>query len=212
MADIIQEITEDIKTEKFLYVIKNFTKIFIIISLVILLITSAVVYRNYKHEQKQLAFSIDYFRLVNANIDAEGYSDLYKKITLGNSESYASMALISYSKVLISQKKYNDAFKLLIDLYNNKGNDIVFRNISRILIVSTIISQDFKDFKGYDQLGEGSISEPFYGMIKLLYAQALLAKNQDVEAKNILVNLVGSSGAFDNINSLANMLLNDIGN
>ena len=28
--------------------------------------------------------------------------------------------------------KYNDAFKLLIDLYNNKGNDIVFRNISRI--------------------------------------------------------------------------------
>ena len=78
MADIIQEITEDIKTEKFLYVIKNFTKIFIIISLVILLITSAVVYRNYKHEQKQLAFSIDYFRLVNANID-DLRSKLYKK-------------------------------------------------------------------------------------------------------------------------------------
>lgn len=212
MTDIIQEVTEDIKTEKFLYVIKNFTKIFVAISVVVLLVTSAVVYRNYKHEQKQLAFSADYFRLVNTNIEASGYSDLYKKITLGNSESYAPMAVISYSKTLISQKKYNEAFKLLVDLYNNNENDVVFRNISRVLIMSTIISQDFKDFQMDDELAHSKLSEPFAGLIKLLYAQILLTKNQDVEAKNILVELVGNSGAFNNIYSLANVLLSDIGN
>lgn len=210
MADIIQEVTEDIKEEKFLYVIKNFTKIFVVISLVILLITSIVVYNNFKYEQKQLAFSKDYFRIINANV--AGYSDLYTKITSGNSESYAPMSVISYSKILISQKKYNDAFNLLVDLYNNKENELVFRNISRVLIMSTIINNNLQDFQVYNKLGDTSISEPFYDLIKLLYAQILLIKNQDLEAKNILVEFVKSPGAFDNISSLANILLSNIDN
>jgi hypothetical protein len=210
MADIIQEVTEDIKAEKFLYILKNFTKIFVVISLVILLITSIIVYSNFKYEQKQLNFSKDYFSIINANVD--GYSELYTKITSGNSESYAPMSVISYSKILISQKKYEDAFKLLVDLYSNKENELIFRNISRVLIMSTIINNNLPDFQVYNELGNTSISEPFYDLIKLLYAQILLIKNQDLEAKNILVEFVKSSGAFDNASSLANILLSNIDN
>jgi hypothetical protein len=212
MTDIIQEVAEDIKTEKFLHVIKNFTKIFVSFSMMILLITSIVVYRNYKYEQKQLAFSVDYFRLINTNPETPGYSDLYNKVALGNSESYAPMSVIHHSKALIIQKKYDEALKLLVNLYNNEENDVVFRNISRVLVMSTLMSQDFKDFRADNELGRSDIGEPFYGLIKLLYVQVLLSQNQDTEARNILVELVGSSGAFDNINSLASVMLSDIGN
>jgi predicted negative regulator of RcsB-dependent stress response len=213
MSDIIQEVAEDIKTEKFFYVIKKFTKIFVVLSLIALLATAGFVYHNYKYEQKQLAFSIDYHNLANANIDSPDYSNLLNKLTKSDSEAYGAMANISYAKQLIAVKNYQEAFKILTSLYNNSSNNVVFRNISRVIILATILAQDLKDISLDNKISETTSNQPFNNLIKLLYAQILLGNDKIEEAKAILTELLDKNNlSADNIYFLAHVLMNNISN
>lgn len=205
MSDLIQEVADDIRTEKFFDIVRKFTKVFITVAAVILLITAGVVYYNYKHEQKQLAFGVDYYQFQHSNNDAKAL----KQLTSANSEAFGAMANLSYAKSLLAARKYKEGFAVLTALINDNANDIAFRNLAKLIIMSTALAQELPDFKPERIYGESDSKQPFYNMIKLSYAQLLLQDKQTAEAKQVLEKLVADNDAFDNISFLANVLINN---
>ncbi len=212
MSDLIQEVANDIKTEKFFNVIGKFTKIFLAIALIVILLSIAFVYKDYKYEQKQLSFSVDYYRMINMNATAVDYKNLNNALTQSYSEAYRAMASLAYARVLFAEKKYQDALELLAIIANDRINDITFKNIAKIMLMSTVLTQEMKDYNIDSGIGKTHANEPFHGTIKLLYAQILLRNNQNAEAKKILAELIQANNTLENINFLGSVLMNNINN
>lgn len=211
MNDLIDEVATDIKTENFYLAVKNLTKIFIVIAAIILAITGGWVYYNNKHEEKQLAFNVDYYNLLNTDINDKDFQNKLSTITHNDSEAFGPMANLFYAKKLIANKKFPEAYKILNDICANKNNDITFTNIAKILLLSTATEQNNKEIALPQVAVTDKQAQPFENLLKLTYAEQLINTQNKAEAKAVLESLVANNDS-DNIYYLAMVLINNLGN
>lgn len=208
MTDLIEEVANDLRSEKFFLLVKKITKIFLGCAALILIITAAYVYYTHAYQNKQMALSVDYYHLINSKNNQENYNKYLNKLDNKKAGIYAQLAAVNHAKMLLKAGKQEEAFSSLIKLYQQDGNDITMKNAAQILILNQALA-DQKITPEILAIAKSTTKQPYQEISQLLKAQYLAQSNESSFAISILQELITKS-EDDNITYLAKALISNM--
>lgn len=208
MTDLIEEVANDLRSEKFFILVKKITKIFLGCAALILIITAAYVYYTHSYQQKQMALSVDYYQLLNSKNNQENYDKYLAKLDNTKAGIYAQLAAVNHAKMLLKAGKQEEAFSSLIKLYQQDGNDITIKNAAQILLLNQAIA-DQKITTEITTMAKTPTKQPYQEISQLLKAQYLAQSNDSAFSLSILQDLVAKS-QDENIIYLAKALVSNM--
>tara|TARA_Y100001970_G_scaffold279303_1_gene386399 strand:- start:813 stop:1460 length:648 start_codon:yes stop_codon:yes gene_type:complete len=191
LADIFNEIDEDIRRERYQKLWKTYGK-FLIIAVIIFFLGAAiyVAWNNYLENLKKKEGDI--FSHSLEMIDKESWdgasSNLYN-LYISSTSGYRALAMLQHASVLIKNNKTNDAIEIYRDLVEDGKSDIIFRDLARYLIV--IHTFDFaKDVEIKEQLSYLLDKEnPWYYSASEIEGFRLIRQGKYNEAEDIFLSL-----------------------
>ena len=147
MADIFDEVSEELKQDKLIQTWKKYSKIIIIvISLIIISLVTYQVYITWNKKRLE-AISAQYFQALE-NLENKSYSkshNLFLKNSQNNKSGYGILSLFGLAETNYQNGKIDEMILNYKTIYEDQSIDIYYRNLSRILSV-------FKDNKSsFDQ-------------------------------------------------------------
>ena len=204
MADIFDEVSEELKNDQLIKIWKKYSKL--IIALVILLIISLISYQVYKnwYKKKIEAIATEYFEAIE-NLENKNYTKS-KNLFLKNSENHESgykmLSLFGLAESNYKNNKINEMILNYKNIYNNENNDMYYRNLSRFL---SVIKDNSSSFNEQMVLLEPIINTP--SNLQILAAELeiilLIKFNKIKEAQKALNNLLNRSDiSFEQKNRL----------
>ena len=204
MADIFDEVSEELKNDQLIKIWKKYSKL--IIALVILLIISLISYQVYKnwYKKKIEAIATEYFEAIE-NLENKNYTKS-KNLFLKNSENheggYKMLSLFGLAESNYKNNKINEMILNYKNIYDNESNDIYYRNLSRFL---SVIKDNSSSFNEQMVLLEPIINTP--SNLQILAAELeiilLIKFNKIKEAQKALNNLLNRSDiSFEQKNRL----------
>ncbi len=137
MADIFDEVSEELKNDQLIKTWKKYSKF--IIAFVILLIISLISYQAFKNlnEEKLEATSKVYFEAIE-NLEDKNYTKS-KELFLKNAENYEGgykmLSLFGLAESNFKDGKIDEMILNYKTIYDDDSIDIYYRNLSRILSV-----------------------------------------------------------------------------
>ena len=137
MADIFDEVSEELKQDQLIQIWKKYSKL--IITLISLIIISLVSYQAYItwNKKKIEAISEQYFQALE-ELEDKNYSESYN-LFLKNSQNdksgYSTLSLFGLAESNYQNKKIDEMILNYQTIYSNENIDIYYRNLSRILSV-----------------------------------------------------------------------------
>ena len=137
MADIFDEVSEELKNDQLIKTWKKYSKF--IIAFVILLIISLISYQAFKNwnEKKLEAISKVYFEAIE-NLEDKNYTKS-KELFLKNAENheggYKMLSLFGLAESNFKDGKIDEMILNYKTIYDDNSIDIYYRNLSRILSV-----------------------------------------------------------------------------
>ena len=137
MADIFDEVSEELKNDQLIKTWKKYSKF--IIAFVILLIISLISYQAFKNwnEKKIEAISKVYFEAIE-NLENKNYTKS-KELFLKNAENYEGgykmLSLFGLAEANFKDGKIDEMILNYKTIYEDNSIDIYYRNLSRILSV-----------------------------------------------------------------------------
>ena len=137
MADIFDEVSEDLRQDKIIQVWKKFSKF--IISIVVFVIISIVGYQSYTSwEKKQLLAQSELFfnaldNLENKNLNKS--TQLFTKILSSNSDGYSMLVSFGLAEANFKNKNINKMIENYKNIYDNINFENYYRDLARILSV-----------------------------------------------------------------------------
>ena len=149
MADIFDEVSEELKNDQLIKTWKKYSKL--IIAFIILLIISLISYQAFKNwkEKKIEAISKEYFEAVE-NLENKNY-DKSKELFLKNLENhdggYKMLSLFGLAESNFKNGKIKEMTLNYKSIYDNESIDIYYRNLSRMLSVIKNNSASFNEQK-----------------------------------------------------------------
>ena len=137
MADIFDEVSEELKQDQLIQIWKKYSKL--IITLISLIIISLVSYQAYItwHKKKIEAISEQYFQALK-ELEDKNYSeshDLFLKNSQNDRSGYGTLSLFGLAESNYQNKKIDEMILNYQTIYSNENIDIYYRNLSRILSV-----------------------------------------------------------------------------
>ena len=204
MADIFDEVSEELKNDQLIKIWKKYSKF--IIAFVILLIISLVSYQVYKnwYKKKIEAIATEYFEAIE-NLENKNYTKS-KNLFLKNSENreygYKMLSLFGLAESNYKNNKINEMILNYKNIYDNESNDMYYRNLSRFL---SVIKDNSSSFNEQMVLLEPIINTP--SNLQILAAELeiilLIKFNKIKEAQKALNNLLNRSDiSFEQKNRL----------
>ncbi len=137
MADIFDEVSEELKQDRLVQIWKKFSK-FIISFLVIIIISifSYQIYLNW-NEKKLEASSEQFFSALEKLGDKkyEESSKTFLKSSNEKNEGYRLLSLFGLAETSYRQNKIKEMTKYYKDIYEDENIDLYYRNLSRLLTV-----------------------------------------------------------------------------
>ncbi len=211
MADIFNEIDEDIRRERYQKLWKTYGK-FLIFAVVIFFLGAAVyiTWNNYLESLKNKEGEI--FSNSLEMIDKKSWdlasSNLYNLYS-SSSSGYRALAKLQHASVLLQNKKADDAIEIYKNLVEDPKSDIIFRDLARYLIV--IHTFDFeKDSEIAKHLSYLLDKDnPWYYSAMEIDGFRLIRLGKYKEAANVFVSLSDNTEAPSGIRMRsAEMLVN----
>ena len=204
MADIFDEVSEELKNDQLIKIWKKYSKL--IIALVILLIISLISYQVYKnwYKKKIEVIATEYFEAIE-NLENKNYTKS-KNLFLKNSENreygYKMLSLFGLAESNYKNNKINEMILNYKNIYDNESNDMYYRNLSRFL---SVIKDNSSSFNEQMVLLEPIINTP--SNLQILAAELeiilLIKFNKIKEAQKALNNLLNRSDiSFEQKNRL----------
>ena len=147
MADIFDEVSEELKQDQLIQTWKKYSKL--IVTLILFIIISLVSYQAYKiwNQKKIKIFSERYFQALE-KLESKNYSksySLFLKNSQNNKSGYGILSIFGLAETNYKNGKIDEMILNYKTIYEDKSIDIYYRNLSRILSV-------FKDNKSsFDQ-------------------------------------------------------------
>ena len=137
MADIFDEVSEELKQDQLIQIWKKYSKLIItLISLIIISLVSYQAYITWK-KKKIEAISEQYFQALE-ELEDKNYSDSYN-LFLKNSQNdksgYGTLSLFGLAESNYQNRKIDEMILNYQTIYSNENIDIYYRNLSRILSV-----------------------------------------------------------------------------
>ena len=137
MADIFDEVSEELKQDQLIQIWKKYSKL--IITLISLIIISLISYQAYItwNKKKIEAISEQYFQALE-ELEDKNYSeshDLFLKNSQNDKSGYSTLSLFGLAESNYQNKKIDEMILNYQTIYSNENVDIYYRNLSRILSV-----------------------------------------------------------------------------
>ena len=137
MADIFDEVSEELKQDQLIQIWKKYSKL--IITLISLIIISLISYQAYItwNKKKIEAISEQYFQALE-KLEDKNYSeshDLFLKNSQNDKSGYSTLSLFGLAESNYQNKKIDEMILNYQTIYSNENIDIYYRNLSRILSV-----------------------------------------------------------------------------
>ena len=137
MADIFDEVSEELKQDQLIQIWKKYSKL--IITLISLIIISLISYQAYItwNKKKIEAISEQYFQALE-ELEDKNYSeshDLFLKNSQNDKSGYSTLSLFGLAQSNYQNKKIDEMILNYQTIYSNENIDIYYRNLSRILSV-----------------------------------------------------------------------------
>ena len=137
MADIFDEVSEELKQDQLIQIWKKYSKL--IITLILLMIISLVSYQAYItwNKKKIEAISEQYFQALE-ELEDKNYSEshnLFLKNSQNEKSGYGILSLFGLAESNYKNKKIDEMILNYQTIYSNEKIDIYYRNLSRILSV-----------------------------------------------------------------------------
>ena len=137
MADIFDEVSEELKQDQLIQIWKKYSKL--IITLISLIIISLISYQAYItwNKKKIEAISEQYFQALE-ELEDKNYSeshDLFLKNSQNDKSGYSTLSLFGLAESNYQNKKIDEMILNYQTIYSNENIDIYYRNLSRILSV-----------------------------------------------------------------------------
>ena len=147
MADIFDEVSEELKNDQLIKTWKKYSKF--IIAFIILLIISLISYQVYKNWNKKKieAVSKEYFEAIESLEDKNFTKS--KNLFLKNSENheggYKMLSLFGLAEANFKDGKIDEMILNYKTIYDDESIDIYYRNLARILSVIKYNSGSFNE-------------------------------------------------------------------
>ena len=137
MADIFDEVSEELKQDQLIQTLKKYSKL--IITLILILIVSLGSYQAYIiWNKKQLEeVSEQYFQALK-KLEDKNYlnsHNLFLKNSQNNKSGYGILSLFGLAETNYQNGKINQMIINYKNIYDDESIDIFYRNLSRILSV-----------------------------------------------------------------------------
>ncbi len=137
MADIFDEVSEELKQDQLIQTLKKYSKL--IITLILILIVSLGSYQAYIiWNKKQLEeVSEQYFQALK-KLEDKNYlnsHNLFLKNSQNNKSGYSILSLFGLAETNYQNGKINQMIINYKNIYDDESIDIFYRNLSRILSV-----------------------------------------------------------------------------
>jgi len=204
MADIFDEVSEELKNDQLIKTWKKYSKF--IIAFVILLIISLISYQAFKNwnEKKIEAISKVYFEAIE-NLENKNYTKS-KELFLKNAENYEGgykmLSLFGLAEANFKDGKIDEMILNYKTIYEDNSIDIYYRNLSRIL---SVIKDNSGSYNEQMLLLKPIINSP--SKLQILAAELevilLIKFNKIKEAQKAISNLLNRSDiSFEQKNRL----------
>ena len=204
MADIFDEVSEELKQDQLIQTWKKYSKVIIIV--ISLFIISLVTYQAYiTWNKKRLeVISAQYFQALE-NLEEKNYS-ISHSLFLNNSQNhkngYSILSIFGLAESNYQNGKIDEMILNYKTIYDNESIDIYYRNLSRIL---SVLKDNSSSFDQQKLLLEPILKSP--SLLQVLAAELevlLLIKFDKIkEAKQALnVLLKRSDLSFEQKNRL----------
>ena len=137
MADIFDEVSEELKQDQLIQIWKKYSKL--IITLISLIIISLISYQAYItwNKKKIEAISEQYFQALE-ELEDKNYSEshnLFLKNSQNDKSGYGTLSLFGLAESNYQNMKIDEMLLNYQTIYSNENIDIFYRNLSRILSV-----------------------------------------------------------------------------
>ena len=147
MADIFDEVSEELKNDQLIKTWKKYSKF--IIAFVILLIISLISYQAFKNwnEKRIEAISKEYFEAIE-NLEDKNYTkskELFLKNAENSESGYKMLSLFGLAESNFKDGKIDEMILNYKTIYDDNSIDIYYRNLSRILSVIKDHSGSYND-------------------------------------------------------------------
>ncbi len=159
MADIFDEVSEELKQDQLIKTWKKYSKL--IIFLILIIIISLVSYQGYLtwNKNKLEAISEQYFQALD-KLEDRNYSKS-KNLFLNNSQNdksgYSILALFGLAESNYRNGKIDEMLDNYKKIYDDESIDIYYRNLSRIL---SILKDNSSSFDQQKSLLEPMLNSP----------------------------------------------------
>ena len=192
MADIFDEVSEELKQDQLIKTWKKYSKL--IITLIFLIIISLVSYQAYItwNKKKMEEISEQYFQALE-NLADKNFSksqSLFLKNSQNLKSGYSILSLFGLAESNYKNGKIDDMILNYKTIYEDKSIDIYYRNLSRIL---SVLKDNSSSFEQQKLLLEPILNSP--SILQILAAELevlLLIKFDKIEeairALDILLN------------------------
>ena len=204
MADIFDEVSEELKKDQLITTWKKYSKLIIIlVSLIILSLVSYQAYITWNKKKLEI-ISGQYFQAIE-NLEEKNYS-VSQKLFLNNSQKntsgYSILSLFGLAETNYQNRKIDEMILNYKNIYDDESIDIYYRNLSRIL---SVLKDNTSSFDQQKLLLEPILNSP--SLLQALAAELevlLLIKFDKIkEAKQALnVLLKRSDLSFEQKNRL----------
>ena len=204
MADIFDEVSEELKQDQLIQIWKKYSKL--IITLISLIIISLVSYQAYItwNKKKIEAISEQYFQALEKLKD-KNYSEssnLFLKNSQNDRSGYGTLSLFGLAESNYQNMKIDEMLLNYQTIYSNENIDIFYRNLSRIL---SVLKDNKSTFDQQKLLLEPILNSPskFQNLAAELEVMLLIKFNKIKEAKTALnILLKRSDISFEQKNRL----------
>ena len=137
MADIFDEVSEELKQDQLIQIWKKYSKL--IISLILIIIISLVSYQAYLiwNKKKIEAISEQYFEALE-ELEDKNYSksySLFLKNSQNDKNGYGILSIFGLAESNYQNGKIDEMILNYQTIYDDENIDIYYRNLSRILSV-----------------------------------------------------------------------------
>lgn len=201
--DILSEISQDIKQEKYEKFLLNNWKKFLYISIFIVSLTAiSLIINNVQNQTSKEVGSLYYNAYQNQK------TDFYKKVIIEKHNGFTPLAALNYAAVKNSEGDHQQAIEIVTDLQSNSKNyDKALIDKAKLDKAFYLIKNKGKEAEILLLLNEVIAASTFSSTAKEVKALYLLQNGNNVEAEKLLQELANSASVQPTIKERANKIL-----
>lgn len=214
MSDLLDEVQEDLKEERYSRIVGKLTRIFLSLAAIALVCTSVYVWKENASSklQQQLGvlFNKGLISVEKNNLDESiAYFD---QVIVHSHEQYAALAYLQKSSVLVKQNKYEQAQKTLLEMTEHKNFDPALRELAQVIFLGNQLQMNgVEDPQTSDMLS--NLTQPGrFWQLSALQLKALydLKQKKTDDAKVTLNEIIQSQQASKYSQDTASSILSVI--